>query len=82
MKILKNIGIIVLVILGMTIGPTIAMGFGACAFLGFIVIAGLNTLGIIKIPSGENFNILAGFSFVIGLIIFLVLYALTGWPEF
>lgn len=81
MKILKYIGIAILIILGVAVGPSIAMVFGTCTFLGFLIIGGLDSLGIIEIPPGENFNVVAGISFVIGLIISLIYFGITGWPE-
>lgn len=81
MKILKYIGIGVLVIIGLIFGPTLAMAFGACAFLGFIIIAGLDALGIIKLSSNLDFNTIAAISFAIGLVIFIIYFAITGIPE-
>lgn len=81
MKILKYIGIGILLILAITIGPGLAMVFGTCAFLGFIVIAGLDAIGVIKIPAGDNINTLLGISFVVGLILFIIYFGITGLPE-
>lgn len=81
MKILSYIGIIVLILIGILIGPTLAMAFGACAFLGFIIIGGLHAIGIIKIPPSVGFNTMAGISFVIGLLIFIIYFSITGFPE-
>lgn len=81
MKILKYLGITILIIIGLTAGPTLAMAFGTCAFLGFIIIGGLDAIGIVKIPIRDNFNVITGISFIIGFIIFLIYYSITGWPE-
>lgn len=81
MKVLSYIGIAILVLIGILIGPALAMAFGACAFLGFIIIGGLDAIGIIKIPSDVGFNTLAGISFVIGAIIFIIYYSIAGLPE-
>ena len=81
MKFIKYIGIAILVILFITVGPALAMAFGACTFLGFIVLGGLDAIGLIKIPPEKNFNVIAGISFVLGLLIFLCYYGITGWPE-
>lgn len=75
-KIIKYIGIIVLVILGITIGPSLAMGFGACACLGFIIIGGLDSIGLIKLPPGDNLNYIIAISFIIGFLIFIVISAI------
>ena len=80
MKVLKYIGTGILILLGITIGPSIAMAFGTCAFLGFIVIGGLDAIGAVKIES-DNLNTLLGISFAIGLVIFIIYFSITGWPE-
>lgn len=77
MKYLKYIGIAILVVIGLIFGPALAMGFGACAFLGFLIVGGLDALGIIKVKT-DDFNTLALISFAIGFVILLIYYAIAG----
>ena len=77
MKLIKYIGIGILIVIFLVIGPTVAMAFGGCAFLGFIIIGLLDALGIIEVKT-DDFNTLAAISFIIGLVIFIIYYAIKG----
>lgn len=80
MKILKYLGIVILVVLGLVFGPTLVMGFGVCAFIGFLIIGGLDALGIAKVQSND-FNSIALASFLLGFFIFVLYIAIAGFPK-
>lgn len=79
MKILKFIGIAILCIIAIVFGPALVAAFGTCAFLGFIIIGGLDAAGLIKVNTND-FNTLALISFALGLFIFIVYSSIVGWP--
>ena len=80
MKVLKYIGIGILVILAFVLGPALATGFGACAFLGFCIIGGLDAIGLVKINTNDS-NTLALISFGIGFVLFLIYFSILGFPK-
>lgn len=80
MKALKYIGIGVLILLGIFIGPALVGAFGLCAAIGFIVICALDSMGLVKIDT-NNFNVIAGISFTIGLVLLLIYCMIAGVPE-
>jgi len=71
---MKTVKIVLLVIIAIPlflVSPVIVGAFGACAFLGFLVLGGLDALGLIKMPT-DNINERSIISAVIDGIIFLI----------
>lgn len=74
MKILKYISIGLLLVLGVVFAPAI----GTCGALGFCVVAILDRIGLIQIGSDKNIKTIIIISIVIGAVLFIIYYAVTG----
>ncbi len=74
MEVIKYIGIALLVIIGIAVGVSAALALGGFVFIGFLVVSGLEAIGLIEIRPEESFNTIAGVSFIIGLILYLLFY--------
>lgn len=79
MKGLNYIGIIILIILCITIGPAILMGVGGCIFVGIFFMGWLDHFGIIKkdLSNTELYS----FSFIIGLFVYIIFYWIEHLSE-
>lgn len=69
---------IILVPIAILFGPAIVVALGSCGFLGFLILGGLDAIGLIHIDFDTHPNLFFTLAIVIGLVIFVIYFLITG----